>query len=998
MNRQQLSTLLFALGVLVLFSNWGRLSDLTEATLRQEQLRPHKVVYWSNSGSPEQELKAAAEFMQRNPDVLVKPNFRESGGLQDILYVSFLSGNPPDYMNAQEHELRKYALIGGLRPFDDLLEQEGPDYFERYTEGKARVHRFQVSPDDPMFARNEDGSFKHPLEAARLLNLSGKAVGLRGVSLPDTITYNKRLFREAARMFPEAGLVDEHGEPTPPQTWLQFYKTAQVISEYGRRVAEQRGSPTPYCYGVVLQGQRSTDLRRSLRPLARRAGTMSFQFQGSTEEVQQHIDTSSEAGQRAATRYQDQPVGFYQYEHPSNLAAFALLFRMREEGLVLPGMESRHYEDVRTALAAGQAAMVIDGWHAALIGTERVPWAAMDLGSAPIPVPYGTAVEEKEELEELLGLNELGISLPPGNPLPRAANDSMVFLTSACRSPEATWAWLHDSSTNEDALKRSARRGTVPTEKRARVHLGDPEWFPYPYQAQVYDIMDHHCSMWPTLPQQGPVEVPTDIDVFYKYFYSDSDLSLAERLPRIRSELENYSQASNQELARRMVNGLTRPESWSFPDFNVQDTASFFARQQSLAQDPDIEQRLQQLRSELISQAAAQPQLQSKLLNQEATDLRSDLWRFTPTDSPWMSLWIPGLMLGSLLLWLVLQSIKHRKNHQEWWQSTRLQARQNWQGYVFILPGMILLFAFTIYPSLYQIALSLQRGDGLGTMQWVGWDNFARILNPNHPRFDRVFWFTVVPNTISYMLVVTVGQVGFGLLIASLLNLPLKSNSVYRVLFFIPLVTSLAIVSVILIGLLKGEDSGLNQFLLAMGWQDLPYHLGLTDEQGQLINWLGEKAGLETLMAVGIWHGLPYNIILLLAGLQSISPQLYEAARVDGANAMQRFWHVTVPELLPILIIIAFQAFIGASKAFSLVFVLTEGGINHSSELVATYIWKWGFMKPEGRDADLGYASALGIIYSLLLISLTAVNVYLVARRWRQKLDSSPRSGKKVTA
>ena len=86
--------------------------------------------------------------------------------------MSAFSVGPPDYMNAQEHELRKYALIGGLRPFDDLLEQEG--YFERYTEGNARVHRFQVSPDDPMFVRNEDGSFKHPLEAARLLNLSAK--------------------------------------------------------------------------------------------------------------------------------------------------------------------------------------------------------------------------------------------------------------------------------------------------------------------------------------------------------------------------------------------------------------------------------------------------------------------------------------------------------------------------------------------------------------------------------------------------------------------------------------------------------------------------------------------------------------------------------------------------------------------------------------------------------------------------------------------------------
>ncbi len=990
MNKQQLSTLLFAAGILILFSNWGRLSDLTEATLRQEQYRPHKIVYWSNSGSPEQELKAAAEFMKRHPDVMVKPNFRETGGLQDILYVSFLSGNPPDYMTAEVHELRKYALIGGLRPFDDLLDQEGPDYYERYTRGKSRIHRFSVSPDDSIFARDDQGRFRHPLEAARLLNLSGKAVGLRGISMPSTLTYNKRIFREAARMFPEADLVDEHGEPIPPATWLQFYRTAEVISEYGRRVAEQRGLPTPVCYGVVLQGQRNTDLRRGIRPLAQRAGSVSFNFAGSTDILQQHMGTS--AGTFPS------PLGYFEYEHPATLASFALLYKMKQDGLVLPGMESRHYEDVRTALATGQAGMVLDGWHAALIGTERVPWASMDLGSAPIPVPYGNELEEKAEIEALLGLDQLGISLAPGNPLPLASNTGVKFLTSACRSPEATWKWLHDGSENEDALRRAARRGTVPTETRAREFLGDPDWFPYPYQAQVYDIMDNHCAMWPQKPQHGPVEVPSDLDVLYKHFYSDTDQSLPEVLKAIQEELTAYSQAANAELAERILTGLTQPDTWSFPAFEAESSEDFFTLQQERALNPEIESQLEQIRADLIQQARKDPRLTARLLTPDGAGLRPDLWQFTPADSPWQTLWVPGLMLGCVLLWFLVNGIRNQRQRQVWWQQTKRESRQNWQGYVFMFPGLLLLFAFAIYPSFYQFSLSMQRGDGLGTMQWVGWDNFARILNPNHPRFDAVFWNTVLPNTLLYMLVVTCGQLVFGLMIASLLNLPLKSNSVYRVLFFIPLVTSLAIVSVILIGLLKGEDSGINQFLISMGWQNLPYRLGLTDSPGEMINWLGEKTGLWTVMVVGIWHGLPYNIILLLAGLQSISPALYEAAKVDGASPLQRFRFVTVPELLPILIIIAFQAFIGAAKAFSLVFVLTEGGINHSSELVATYIWKWGFMRPEGRDADLGYASALGIIYSLLLMSLTLANVIIIARRWKRRLSTDAPDLKEVPA
>jgi ABC-type sugar transport system permease subunit len=117
---------------------------------------------------------------------------------------------------------------------------------------------------------------------------------------------------------------------------------------------------------------------------------------------------------------------------------------------------------------------------------------------------------------------------------------------------------------------------------------------------------------------------------------------------------------------------------------------------------------------------------------------------------------------------------------------------------------------------------------------------------------------------------------------------------------------------------------------------------------------------------------------------------------VEGASSAHRFRHVTLPEILPILLILAFQAFIGAAKAFSVVFVLTEGGINHSSELVSTYIFKWGFMKPEGREANLGYASALGIVYSVLLAALTLTNVIIIARRWKRRLEMEAQAGGRV--
>lgn len=1006
MQKNQVSALLVALGVLVLFSNWGKLSQTVEARLRRENVRPRKVVYWTSSGSPEVEMNIANQFMREHEDILVQPNFRETGGLQDILYISFLSGNPPDYMDARAHELRKYALFGGVRPFDDLLEAEGPDYYDRFLDGRGRVYRFETNPDDRFLARDAEGDFLHPKEAARLLALSGKAVGLRNISMPDTLTYNKRIFREAAEMFPEAGLVDEHGEPIPPKTWWDFYRTARVISDYGRRAAEERGETQPVAYGLVLQGERTNDLMRGIRPLARRAGSMAFAFTGDTQRVHQHFDRSSPEGREAAETYEGRPIAYFDYENPAWLASFALLLKMQRDELVLPGVESRHYEDVRTALASGQAGMLLDGWHAALIGVERVPWASEDIGSAPVPVPYPDAdssgglspeavQQHKSRIEDLLELDQLDISLPPGNRLPRGTGEGLSFFTSLARDPEAAWQWIHYGVEDETVLRRQTRRGSVPMVRKAMEHLGDRDWFPYAYQSQVYELIQDESELWPNPAQHGPVPVSNEQEIFYRLFHQGDDRPLAEILREARGDLARFSEAANQDLARRIADGVTRPESWTFPDFTPENASRFFDRQQDQGLNPEIAARLASIRDAFVAYAADHPR-HADLLNRDKSDLREDLWQYEHPSNPAIALWVPGLMLATLCLWFVVNALRNRRRRAEWWRESRTGAKNRYQAYLFVLPGMALLFFFAIYPSLYQFHIAMHRGDGLGAMQPVGLDNFARILNPTHSRFDAVFWTKVLPNTLVFMVGVTAAQVGFGLMIASLLNLPLRANSTYRVLFFIPLVTSLAVVSVIFIGLLKGEDSGLNQWLMSMGWENLPYRLGLVDAPGDMINWLGETTGLAAVMFVATWHGLPYTIILLLAGLQSISPQLYEAARVDGASARQRFQHVTLPELLPILVIITFQALIGAAKAFSVVFVLTEGGINHSSELVSTYIFRWGFMRPAGRAADLGYASALGIVYSLLLAALTLANVILIARRWRRRLDMDHAAGKEA--
>jgi ABC-type sugar transport system permease subunit len=233
------------------------------------------------------------------------------------------------------------------------------------------------------------------------------------------------------------------------------------------------------------------------------------------------------------------------------------------------------------------------------------------------------------------------------------------------------------------------------------------------------------------------------------------------------------------------------------------------------------------------------------------------------------------------------------------------------------------------------------------------------------------------------MVVVTAVQISAGLLLATLLNKSWRGGSALRALFFMPLVTSLSAVSVVFIGLLGGENSVLNSVLDSTGLANLPYWMGLVERPGLRLDWLGNpRTDLACVLGVGIWHALPYTIVLFLAGLQSIPAELYEAARVDGAGAWQRFINVTVPELLPITVLIAFNSLIGAAKAMAVVLVMTGGGgATRSSEVVATYIFKWGFTRPPDQQPDIGYASALGIVYALFLGLLVAINLKFIAGR-----------------
>jgi ABC-type sugar transport system permease subunit len=154
------------------------------------------------------------------------------------------------------------------------------------------------------------------------------------------------------------------------------------------------------------------------------------------------------------------------------------------------------------------------------------------------------------------------------------------------------------------------------------------------------------------------------------------------------------------------------------------------------------------------------------------------------------------------------------------------------------------------------------------------------------------------------------------------------------------------------------------------------------------IDWLGSPTfALPTIIVVGIWHTLGYNLVYFLAGLQSIPREMYEAAAVDGANAWHRFWDVTVPMLRDIGAVILFLAILGSLQVFDLVLVMTGGGPYYASEVVSTYIYHFAFTPAAVQaQANVGYASAAAFFMGVLVMGLTGMQLLSVALVRRRRL------------
>ena len=286
-----------------------------------------------------------------------------------------------------------------------------------------------------------------------------------------------------------------------------------------------------------------------------------------------------------------------------------------------------------------------------------------------------------------------------------------------------------------------------------------------------------------------------------------------------------------------------------------------------------------------------------------------------------------------------------------------MRRREELLAWLFITPIILGALIFQLYPTLFSLYTSFTRWNLLTPPKWVGFKNYVELFTT-----DR-FFFKTMSNTVTYALgVVTAGLI-LGLFFAVLLNQNIRGKFIYRAIYFIPVVAPTVAVALLWQWLYEPNFGVLNGLLRTIGIQGP--------------NWLGNtKWALPSVMFEAIWAGLGFNILIFLAGLQGISQEYYEAAEIDGANGVQKFFFITIPLLSPTTFFLLVTGVIGAFQVFDIPFVLTHGGPANATQMVVLYLYNNAF-----TFQKMGLASAVALIVFILIITLTFIN-FRFSKRW----------------
>ena len=285
----------------------------------------------------------------------------------------------------------------------------------------------------------------------------------------------------------------------------------------------------------------------------------------------------------------------------------------------------------------------------------------------------------------------------------------------------------------------------------------------------------------------------------------------------------------------------------------------------------------------------------------------------------------------------------------------RLLEREGAFSWIMLAPGVLFLIAFVAYPFFYGIYLSLQERQVAKAGLFVGLGNFVTLFH------DGVFW-QVSRNTFLYTIVTTVLKLLGGLAMALVMNQAFPGRNLARAFLLLPFIVPTILSTIAWMWIFDPTFSVINWTLVHTG----AIRTGFS--------WLGNASlAMVAIIIVNTWRGIPFYGITLLAGLQTISPELYEAAAMDGASINQRFWHVTLPIIKPILIIVTMFSIIFTFADFQIVYALTHGGPANATQVYVTYAFDLGM---SAGQLGMGAAAALTMLPALVLL-IIGLTLYL---------------------
>lgn len=276
-------------------------------------------------------------------------------------------------------------------------------------------------------------------------------------------------------------------------------------------------------------------------------------------------------------------------------------------------------------------------------------------------------------------------------------------------------------------------------------------------------------------------------------------------------------------------------------------------------------------------------------------------------------------------------------------------------GYLpYLMPGALIFIAVIAIPLGFNIWISFTRWDGVGSPDWVGIDQYQKLFT------DETFWRSS-RNNLALVVAMAVIPTFLGLILASALfdvvakRVGQRSANALRATFYLPQVLPAAVAGIVWLWILHPDYGVANALLRLVGLDSFTQ------------NWLGdEKTALLSVMGVLVWIQIGYPVVIFMAGLQRVDPELYESAELDGASWWQRLWRITVPQIRPEIFVVLLTCTIAALKTFDKIYVLTRGGPGGATNVPAYFSWQNFFEK-----SNVGYGAAIATLLTVIIVGLT---------------------------